>query len=72
MKYIFHFKRFNLDDSRRGVPPGGITEPLSPVNQGNPYEDMPVDQIAEAESEFDRLYERTSYNDDSNGKRRIY
>lgn len=57
----------NFDDSRRGVPPGGITEPLSPVNQGNPYEDMPVDQIAEAESEFDRLYERTSYNDDSNG-----
>ena len=54
-----------LDDSRRGVPPGGITEPLSPVNQGNPYEDMPVDQIAEAETEFDRLYER---NNDLNGE----
>jgi len=54
----------NFDDSRRGVPPGGITEPLSPVNQGNPYEDMPVDQIAEAETEFDRLYER---NNDLNG-----
>jgi len=57
----------NFDDSRRGVPPGGITEPLSPVNQGNPYEDMPVDQIAEAETEFDRLYERTGYPDDNNG-----
>lgn len=57
----------NFDDSRRGVPPAGITEPLSPVNQGNPYEDMPVDQIAEAETEFDRLYERTSGYDDSNG-----
>jgi len=56
-----------IDDSRRGVPPGGITEPLSPVNQGNPYEDMPVDQIAEAETEFDRLYERTGYPDDNNG-----
>ena len=50
------------------MPPGGITEPLSPVNQGNPYEDMPVDQIAEAETEFDRLYERTGYPDDNNGE----
>ena len=73
LSHIYYFKsvlfwNIFLDDSRRGVPPGGITEPLSPVNQGNPYEDMPVDQIAEAETEFDRLYERTGYPDDNNGE----
>ena len=68
LPFLFRFLNIFLDDSRRGVPPGGITEPLSPVNQGNPYEDMPVDQIAEAETEFDRLYERTGYPDDNNGK----
>jgi len=61
----FFWNIFFSDDARRGVPPGGITEPLSPVNQGNPYEDMPVDQIAEAETEFDRLYERSH---DNNGE----
>merc|ERR1711935_779597 len=35
-----------------------ITEPLSPQNVGNPFDDMSVEQIADAESEFDRIYER--------------
>ena len=34
-----------------------ITEPLSPQNTGDPFEHMPVDQIANAETEFDRIYE---------------
>ena len=35
-----------------------ITEPLSPQNVGNPFDAMSVDQITDAENEFDRIYER--------------
>ena len=40
---------------------------MSPIQNGNPFEEMSVEQINDAENELDRIYER-SYNDESGGK----